>query len=69
MENSIDLKGLRAKHSLSQYKLALLTGIARHKITMVECGYDKLSFKQSEKIIHVLEEYQKNKEKRGAYYE
>ena len=69
MENDIDLKKLRAKYGLSQYKLALLVGIPRHKITMVECGYDKLSFKLGEKIIRVLEQYQKNKQMQEAYYE
>lgn len=56
------LKSLRQSNNLSQYKLSILTGISRYKISMVECGYSKLSPKQTEKVNRVIESYIKNKQ-------
>ncbi len=56
------LKSLRQANNLSQHKLSILTGLSRYKISMVECGYSKLSFKQTEKLNRILEVYLKNKQ-------
>lgn len=69
MSFQINLKEIRLKHGLSQYKLALLTGLSRNKITMVECGYTQLSFKENEKVLKKLAEFAQGRKKLQVRYE
>jgi transcriptional regulator with XRE-family HTH domain len=37
--NGADLKQMREMCGLSQYALSMITGIARNRISLAECGY------------------------------
>lgn len=44
----MDIKEERKKLGMSQWQLAILSGISRDKITRIECGYAELTTKEKE---------------------
>ena len=56
MENVIEkIRALRKRQGVSQYRLALLSGVPRWAITQAENGYRPMSEERVKKLVEALE--------------
>ena len=51
---SAELKALRKRSGFSQFRLAILTGVSRFKISLAECGYEQLKKDELARLTGVL---------------
>ena len=58
-KDATEIKAQRSALGLSQFKLAIKARVSRHKLSLAECGYTKLSVKEVGRLLKAINYFHK----------